>query len=698
MSGSSAGGGIGFGVTLPELHDVESLFGPATRFQIALGSGGPVQQGSAAEPGGHAPGVPQGPAALPDAVPPGLAPPVQGTSAGQTLPGPAGGGVGGPASGGDGPTIGLPQAPGSTTAGETPFGPAVSLPQPDVPAGVGMRAGPVPSPQSGPPVPGPSMGPSMGPSAVLSPSVLPPSVLTPSVLTPSVLPTPLPLPPVLPPSMMPPSLLPGGTMGPQPVPGSAASGTLPGGLGVLQPGVIEPPQAEPGMLASPLPQEDVPVPAATASLVATGTPGAALGRQAAQASPVIGAPQVAAAQQVSGSAQGVGQAQVAGATPGVGAAVASSPAAMRAPSAFVAGAGVTGGLPAPGPVGAPAGGPQAAPSLAAAENAGRHVLAPAAAPGAGLPRAAAVQVRESGAQAIEKLPAPGHAPLGPLQAPNYALVPPLLMAASFSRLRNGPRLRAYRQPPQPELTWRETGGSQPQRLVAFTDNRPVPLDLAPHTPRVACWRLDDTEALLVTGETEATRAAGLHARLMDHPFPLAMLEPGEGFATWEGSPVWLRLAGIHKPASLGVLLAESTPARLQVLRLEEGWEVTRSVPGDPPAAARVVPGQSAGAVLARSLAYGFGVDLESFAAYAEIVAADGLPQPEGWRVQEAWAAALRAEIWLGVECAAGMADGAAVLGRVLAGDVHGVTARDGIALAGALRRLIHPRIFGMLAL
>ncbi len=82
------------------------------------------------------------------------------------------------------------------------------------------------------------------------------------------------------------------------------------------------------------------------------------------------------------------------------------------------------------------------------------------------------------------------------------------------------------------------------------ERRRVLIDVAPATPRAACWRLDDTHALVTVQKggagSAALRAAELYHALMAGG-GLGLLNPGEGFSTWEGSPLWLALARIGKP-------------------------------------------------------------------------------------------------------------------------------------------------------
>jgi hypothetical protein len=393
--------------------------------------------------------------------------------------------------------------------------------------------------------------------------------------------------------------------------------------------------------------------------------------------------------------------------PGADAAAQAQPAATQpgvttTPPAHAATAPAPAAAPAsPSPAQAPAaaqhGSAAASPELA-------HPTMPAAAAAPSLPRPPAQAATQQPSDPLQTtVRATWHAPSHPAAgwlalAGATAALPPLPPVAS-SRPRQFQPLRAYRQPPQPALFWAQTHAAPPRRLLAYTDLRPVPLDLAPHVPSVACWRLDDTEALIVTGDpTDGGKAAALHARLMDHAAPLALLRPGEGFATWEGSPLWLCLAGIAKPPSLGVLLAESTPARLQVMRQAQGLEATWLRDGAVtqtrfiPAAASLPPRMLCGQEFPEACA------LATHTARA-------LPDPLRWRVQEALAAAARLEIrfvgasatalrgrWMGL-----VPRGRAVLNRVLNGEVHGVDAMDGMALAMALDRLPMDYCAGALA-
>lgn len=117
--------------------------------------------------------------------------------------------------------------------------------------------------------------------------------------------------------------------------------------------------------------------------------------------------------------------------------------------------------------------------------------------------------------------------------------------------------------------------------VVHEEAVPVAIDLAPAVAEAPCWRIDDTRTLVEIGaagpQQAAQHAAALYRRLAEGGNALALPEPGEGFSTWEGSPLWLSLAGIDKPARLGVLLSETQPGRVEVLRTREGeWLVSHA--------------------------------------------------------------------------------------------------------------------------
>jgi hypothetical protein len=247
---------------------------------------------------------------------------------------------------------------------------------------------------------------------------------------------------------------------------------------------------------------------------------------------------------------------------------------------------------------------------------------------------------------------------------------PLLAPALAMMLDNLPPFVHGRPPVKPLLTrlperarpllWLSDvlAGLESNPSVSFTDNRPVPLDIFPARQEVACWRLDDTTALVSVEDDQAAaarRAATLHAELMAAGQPLAALHPGEGFATWQGSPLWLRLAGIAKPASLGVLLAESSPARVEVVRTAaQSWRtrLDRGDQGGHATAHDTAHHNDPG--LCNALLYGTiataGSPLDAAAARASAMAATacraalaGAPaaQPRAWRSAEAWCALAR---------------------------------------------------------
>jgi hypothetical protein len=201
----------------------------------------------------------------------------------------------------------------------------------------------------------------------------------------------------------------------------------------------------------------------------------------------------------------------------------------------------------------------------------------------------------------------------------------------------------------------DAGGAERDRgqLVSYAEQRPVPIDLAPVSAEVPAWRLDDTQTLVTIGPAgamSATRqAAGLYRNLMDGGAGLAAIRPGEGFITWEGSPLWLSLAAIRKPAELGVLAA-SDPGRVQVMRTEHGewlvehaggsWRARRALRHDATAAddesllLDVLYGVAAGASLATALR-------RFETARAAVRFAGSVAGPAGCRAQEAWAMVAR---------------------------------------------------------
>lgn len=115
--------------------------------------------------------------------------------------------------------------------------------------------------------------------------------------------------------------------------------------------------------------------------------------------------------------------------------------------------------------------------------------------------------------------------------------------------------------------------------VGHEARRQVKLDLGDAV--AGLWRLDDTHgfAALGTGDvrTATRRAKAVLQRLAAGPGRLDQLAAGEGFATFDGSPLSLALAGVVKPAALGIALNETDPPRLEVLRTPGAdWVVARS--------------------------------------------------------------------------------------------------------------------------
>ena len=252
------------------------------------------------------------------------------------------------------------------------------------------------------------------------------------------------------------------------------------------------------------------------------------------------------------------------------------------------------------------------------------------------------------------------------------------------------------------------------QCVSYGEQRPIPIDIAPHAASVPVWRLDDTEMLVVADESgrgvASVRAAALHRALMDDGADLSALQPGEGFATWEGSPLWLRLAGIDKPAELGVLLDRSVPPRLSVMRTGElSWRVDSDDPAQRSTRETLHPFGTARSAAVRD-AILFAGSADGFGPVAvAMAAAAALPAPHRCRVQEALAAVARCARWSAkgagpelracLETVAGGRGlvsapwarlrrlGASVLDTVAAGGVHEIGPLEGLALAMALGRL-----------
>ncbi len=214
---------------------------------------------------------------------------------------------------------------------------------------------------------------------------------------------------------------------------------------------------------------------------------------------------------------------------------------------------------------------------------------------------------------------------------------------------------------------RGSGHGRLDAHVSHGEQRPVAIDLAPARPATPCWRLDDTRSLVAVGaagpQAASVRAAELYRSLLEGDATLDLLQPGEGMATWEGSPLWLALAGIRKPSRLGVALNGSVPARVELLHLQDGtWHVEHA--GGPYTAPRRrlhaadaaetsalltdvlygVPEQVAGARAQRSLG-GFARTRArtggTWTPSAESPASDADPLQDAWRAREAWAAVAR---------------------------------------------------------
>ena len=187
-------------------------------------------------------------------------------------------------------------------------------------------------------------------------------------------------------------------------------------------------------------------------------------------------------------------------------------------------------------------------------------------------------------------------------------------------------------------------------IVSYAERRPVPIDLAPAPVAVAAWRLDDTQALVTVrqdGSAVATARAGqLYRALLDERGGLAAIRPGEGFVTWDGSPLWLSLAGIGKPAALGVLLALT--GRIQIMRTEHGDWLVEHAGGPWPAALATRHPAWAGDDEALLLDVLYGIASVAPAALpcfedaaAAVRFAGAAPGPAAWRAQEAWALVAR---------------------------------------------------------
>jgi hypothetical protein len=269
--------------------------------------------------------------------------------------------------------------------------------------------------------------------------------------------------------------------------------------------------------------------------------------------------------------------------------------------------------------------------------------------------------------------------------------------------------------PMVTLSRRQAAGGQANgdtTFASYGERRRVPVDLAPAVPASAIWQIDDSRTLVSVGgggaAVAALRAAELYHLLLDQGAGLSVLRPGEGFVTWDGSPLWLSLAGIGKPARLGVLLAETRPARLEVLRLEDGdWFVEHAGGG------WLAPRRRRHERMARDdsrflldLLYGLDAETDPGAGFAaaqsqQVLAAGLADRERSWRVREAWAAVAR--YWARL-AAQGQPPGAIVTALTLAANVEadgtllaqlargalpaaGITAEMGAALAASLGRL-----------
>jgi len=191
-------------------------------------------------------------------------------------------------------------------------------------------------------------------------------------------------------------------------------------------------------------------------------------------------------------------------------------------------------------------------------------------------------------------------------------------------------------------------------MIAYAEHPPVLLDVAPVEPQAPSWRLDDTQTLASIGvggvASARERAVALYSALMEQGEGLLAVRPGEGFVTWDGSPLWLSLAGIAKPGQQGVLPNVAVPGRVQVLRTVTGeWLVEHThrlfQPSRPLRhAAASVDDDS----LLSDVLYGVTTergDSERSRRFERAVSAlrfaFGLAPPARWRSAEAWASVAR---------------------------------------------------------
>jgi hypothetical protein len=191
-------------------------------------------------------------------------------------------------------------------------------------------------------------------------------------------------------------------------------------------------------------------------------------------------------------------------------------------------------------------------------------------------------------------------------------------------------------------------------VIAYAEHRPVLLDLAPVEPHTPSWRLDDTQALVSVGAAGVVpareRAVVLYSALMEQGEGLAAVRPGEGFVTWDGSPLWLSLAGIAKPGQHGVLPNVAVPGRVQVLRTVAGdWLVEHT--GRPSPTSRPQRHEAASVdddSLLSDVLYGvttLGASSDRSRRFERAMSAlrfaFGLAPPARWRSAEAWASVAR---------------------------------------------------------
>ena len=191
-------------------------------------------------------------------------------------------------------------------------------------------------------------------------------------------------------------------------------------------------------------------------------------------------------------------------------------------------------------------------------------------------------------------------------------------------------------------------------MMAYAEHRPVLLDVAPVEPQAPSWRLDDTQTLVSIGAggvaSARERAVALYAALMEQGEGLVAVRPGEGFVTWDGSPLWLSLAGIAKPGRHGILPNVAVPGRVQVLRTVTGeWLVEHT--GRPSPSSRPLRHAAASVdddSLLSDVLYGVSAlrgDSDRSRRFERALSAlrfaFGLAPPARWRSAEAWASVAR---------------------------------------------------------